>query len=304
MERPSEQAFYDGLMEPRAAKPAPPAPVSSQPKLLTSKSLFSHPDAHPLILDLSLIKHLGMDWFGWLPETLFAEIERELKTSIAEVNKLKILAAQTLHMTDAYWDQWEIFEKTIQALNGIPPRLDVMQPPDLPFLYAGVDIANLIRSETYAEEVGRYCAAIFLYENVHYAPDPLDFCQVYITQPTYCCLDCDKCGPAMPPFDGLCTSCAGHFDDDKPLNFKADPAKLERGFGRNITRGVTFDPEPTRKRFEELDKMPPGDVQGAIRETVEDIQAAKLIHAIDFKNYRTQQLRDQRAALRGWLETE
>ena len=198
----------------------------------------------------------------------------------------------------------EIFEKTIQALNGVPPRLDVMQPPDLPFLYAGVDIANLIRREEYGEEVGRYCAAVFLHENVHYAPEPLEFCQVYITQPTYCCKDCDKCGSAMPPWDGLCTSCAGHFDDDKPLNFKPDPEKIDKGYGRNVTTGVTFDPEPTKKRFLELDAMPHDKVQGAIHEVAEDIQAAKLITAIDFRNYRTQQLRDQRTSLRGWLENE
>ncbi len=301
----SADSFFENLVSTKEAEvtATPPQPATP-PKQPSSKSLFSHPDAHPLILDLSLIKQLGMEWFAWLPETLFAEIERVLKTSIAEVNKLKILAVQTLHVTTAYWDQWEIFEKTIQALNGVPPQLEVMQPPSLEFLYAGVDMANLIRREEFDEEVGRYCAAVFLHENVHYAPEPLEFCQVYITQPIYTCLDCDKVGSAMPPFDGLCTSCAGHFDDQKPLNFKPDPEKIEKGHGSNIVMGKTFDPEPTKKRFEELDKMPPAQLQGAIREVPEDIQAARLISAIDFRNYRTQQLKNQRASLRGWLETE
>ena len=106
----------------------------------------------------------------------------------------------------------------------------------------------------------------------------------------------------MPPFDGLCTSCAGHFSDTKPLNFKPDPEAMRKGLGRNITTGVTYDPEPTKARFEELNKLQASALSSALRETPEDLQAAKLITAVDFKNYRAQQLKEQLESLRGWLE--
>jgi len=306
MTKRPDEIFFENLIgtkesQEKMAEVPPPAPTPS-PRPLSSKSIFSHPDAHPVVLDLALLKHFQLEWFTWLPETLFSEIEKTFKTSIADVNRLKIMAAKTLHVVDAFWDHWEIFEKAIQALNGMPPQLDVMQPPDLPFLLAGVDIADSIRKEDFHEQVARYCAAIFLYENVHYAPEPLEFCQPFISQPTYHCKDCDKVGSALPPFDGLCSSCAGHFNKPLTVDFKPDKEKLDKGFGRNITLGVTYDPAPVKARFEVLDKMDPQKVAGAIRETPEDIQAAKLITAVDFKNFRAQQLKEQLGSLRGWLE--
>ena len=305
MKRPDE-IFFEGLVGTKEAQQKLGMPMSDTPapapRSLTSKSLFSHPDAHPVALDVALLKNFQLDWFTWLPETLFSEIEQTFKTSIAEVNRLKIMATKTLHVVDSFWDHWEIFEKTIQALNGVPPRLDVMQPPDLPFLFAGIDMVNQIRKETFNEEVGRYCAALFLHENVHYAPEPLSFCQPYITQPIYHCKDCDKTASALPPFDGLCTSCAGHFDKPKTLDFKPDQELLDKGFGRNITLGVTIDPRPVQRRFETLDAAPPDKLLSMIGETSEDIQAAKLITAVDFKNFRSRQLKEQLESLRSWLE--
>lgn len=301
-----EDLFFDGLQvmvkEAEQRPPQAQEEPAAAPKLPTSRSLFSHPDAHPVVLDFALLKTFQFDWFSWLPDTLFSEIESSFGGSIAEVNRMKILAVQTLHTTDLFWEHWEVFEKTVSALNGIVPRADVLHPPDLPLLYAGVDMANEIRKEEYGEEVARYVAAVFLYENVHYAPDPCEFAQPYITQATYCCKDCDKCGSAIPPFDGLCTSCAGHYTDEKPLNFKPDPEALKKGLGRNLTFGVTYDLKPTKEKFESLNSMS-GDLLSHISmDKAEDIQAAKLITAIDLKNHRAQQLKEQLDSLKGWME--
>ncbi len=297
-----EDAFVEALME-KKAEPVPTAPPeSSAPKSLTSRSVFSHPEAHPVALDLVLLKNFELEWLQWMPDTLFSEIEKTFTTSIAEVNRLKILAAQTLHVTDAYWENWEIFEKVLWALNGQVPRAGVIQPPDLPILMSGVDIADGIRNETYGEEVARYCAAVFLHENVFYAPEPLDFCQKYITQQTYKCQDCNQTGSALPPFDGMCWSCGEHFDSEHPFKFQPDPDAVKRGVGRKIVLRDTFDPGPTKARFEELNALPADKLKASIRETVEDIQAAKLIIAIDYIKHRSQQLAEQMTSLRGWLE--
>ncbi len=299
-----EETFAEELMGHKDVPSLPP-PINVNPiaqKSLTSRSVFSHPEAHPVALDLILLKNFELEWLRWLPDTLFSEIEKTFETSIAEVNRLKILASQTLHVIDAYWEEWEIFEKVLWSLNGQIPRVDVIQPPDLSILMSGVDMANRIRQETYGEEVARYCAAVFLHENVFYAPEPLSFCQKYITQPTYKCEDCGQTGSALPPFDGVCWSCGGHFDSEHPFKFEPDSEAMRRGLGRHITIGKTYDPDPTQRRFQELNALPPNKLQTAIKENVEDIQAAKLIIAIDFTKHRSQQLADQLTSLRSWLE--
>jgi len=302
-----DEIFYEGLMgktaegaPPLPAEETAPAPAPEAGRKLSPRTVFSYFDTHPYVLDLVLLKHFHLEWLSWLPDTLFREIEQTFQTSVAEVNRIKIVATQTLHVTDVYWDQWEVFEKTLWALNGQVPKVDLIQPPDLPILYAGVDMANAIREETFGEEVARYCAAVFLHENVFYAPDPLGFCQKYITQPFYTCLDCDKKGSALPPFDGMCSSCGGHFTSENPFSFKPDPDAVKRGVGRNLTHGKTYDPEPTKKRFGELNAM--SNPSSAIKETVEDIQAAKLITAVDYMDHKSKQLSDQLGALRDWLE--
>lgn len=299
VQKTAEENFFEALVG-KPEETSVPQVEEATAKKISPRSVFSHPDTHPYVLDLAMIKHFQLEWLSWLPETLFKEIESTFQTSIAEVNKLKLLAVQTLHVTDMYWSNWELFEKIIWALNGHVPRLDSLQPPDLSILYSGVDIAHSVREETYSEEVSRYCAAVFLHENVFYAASPLGFCQEYITQPSYLCKDCEKNGSALPPFDGLCSSCGGHFSDANPLNFKPDPEAVRRKAGQNLTFSNTYDPEPTKKRFEELNAMT--NPASSIKETVEDIQAAKLIVAVDYMAYKAKQLSEQLTALRGWLE--
>lgn len=283
---------------------APPVEEKKGPiKAPTSRSIFSHPEAHPLTLSMILLKNFELDWLTWLPETLFKEIEETFKTSIADVNRVKILATQTLHVTDAFWTSWEVFEKTLWALNGTPPLTDVMQPPDLSILMSGVNIADSIRKEPYSEEVAKYCAAVFQNEHVHYAPEPLDFCQLFLSEPYYTCKDCGKKGSALDTFDGLCSSCAGHYDSEHPFAFEPDQEAVKKGFGKNIEISITFDPGPVKERFEELDKIDPAKLPGLIKETPEDIQAAKLIIAKDYMKFKDKQLSEQLTSMRSWLET-
>ncbi len=305
-----EDDFYEGLLggqptvatnpsEP-AARPLDPEPPT-QPKAVTSKNLFSHPDAHPVVLDMALLRFFGLDWFSWLSETLFSEIERVFKTSIAEVNRSKILAVQNLHVIDAFWDHWEIFEKGLTALNGGVPQLKVIQPPDLSSLLAGVDIANSIRKEEFSDEVSRYVAAAVLNEHVTYAPPPIDFAQPYITQPFYRCLDCGKIGSALPPFDGYCDSCTNRFDQQHSFSLRPDQERLEKGYGKNITLGKTYEFEQVKARFEELDNLPPESLLQHIKEVPNDIEAAKLIVATDYQRLKMKQLQDQISSLGSWL---
>jgi hypothetical protein len=302
-----EDQFLKGLMSGQLLPQVPSQPVEKvaeepQARSVTQKNLFSNPDTSPVVLDFALLKQFKVEWIGWLPDTLFSEIEREFKTSIADVNRIKIQATQTLHAVDTFWEEWEIFEKTIHALNGQIPLVEHIQPLELPQLYVGVDIANNVRKETFNEEVSRYCAATFLYEHVHYALDPLEFCQQYVTQPVYVCADCDKTASALPPWDGVCESCGGHYRTETPFAFKADPELVKQGLGKNVKVRPTYDPEPVKRRYEELSKLQQPKLSQTIREVSEDIQAAKLIIAHDHMSHHRQQMADQLKALRYWLE--
>ena len=262
---------------------------------ITKANLFSHSEAHPYVLDMALIKAFHLEWFEWDSDTLFTEIEKTFRTSIAEVNRLKVLVASTLHTSDIFWDHWEVFEKAVLALNGMIPTVGYIQPPDVPMLMAAVDIANSIRKEEFSEEVGRYVAACFLNDHISYAPKPLDFCADYLCDKRYRCRECGKEGSAMPPFDGHCDSCSRKFEDEHPLNFKPhpeakdDPSKVEVF--------CVLDPGPTRKRFEV--NLPADQVQ--IDETADDVEAAKLIAATDYMNFRRSQLDTQLSQIKEWM---
>jgi hypothetical protein len=311
--RPEEE-FEDSLLNADAkerwlnGEPLPGEPLKKEAqeiplppsKPVTVKNLFANPESHPVAVDFALLKAFKMEWLAWLPDTLFSEIESTFRTSVAEVNKTKVMAAQTLHVVDAFWTQYEVFEKTVAALNGTVPRLSVMQPPDLPHLLAAVDMVGYIRKEPFNEEVSRYVAGCFLRENVHYAPSPCDFAQIYISQPKYRCKDCSKVGPAMPPFDGLCDSCVERFQHEHPFSFAPDPEKLALGRGRNVERFMTYDFEAVKKRFEELVRLPPEQVD--ITETDVDLQAYRLLYATDYQKMKHRQLVDQLTSLRSWLE--
>lgn len=304
MSKRLEEEFYRGLVG--EEKTAAPAPVQAQepepqPAKITSKNLFSHPETHPVVLDLALLRFFHLEWFSWLPETLFHEIEQTFKTSIAEVNRLKILAAQVLHVSDAFWEQWEVFEKLLHSVNGVIPIIGSLQPPDLSHLLAGVDTVNLIRKEEFGEEVARYVAACCLNEHVSWAPSPIEFAQPYLSEPYYICNDCGKKGSALPPFDGFCDSCSHKFDQEHPFSLKPDPEIAQKGGARNLRLGMEISPDETKKRFIELDKMPPDKVASAIREVPEDIEAARIIVAVDFQKFRTKQLQEQLSSLGTWL---
>ena len=271
-------------------------------KEITAKNLFSHPETHPVILDLVLLKNFELEWFEWLPDTLLQEIELTFKTSIAEVNRNKILAVKTLHVTDAFWNQWEIYEKTIHALNGVSSRVDVIQPVDVPALLVGVDIANSIRKEEFNEEVARYSAACFLNDGIVYAPEPLAFCQQYVSQPTFKCNHCRLTGSILAPFSGYCPACTQEFEGEHPFSFKPNKEAVARNAGQDLTFSMENDPNPIKARFEELDKMNTEQLAQNIKEVSEDVQAAKLIAAVDYQKYRLKQLAEQLTALHGWLE--
>lgn len=302
MKSSPEDIFYEKLAV--VAEDVPETSTELPPDLeeasgVTKRNLFTNPDTHPVVLDLAMIKTFNLDWLGWLTDTLMSEISRVFNTTISDVNRNKILAVKALHVTDVFWNEWEVFDKILMSLNGLPPRWDVIDIVETPQLMAGVGMANKIRKEHFSDEVARFAAACLLHDDVHYAPPPLEFCQIFVAQPKYKCLDCKNEGTMGSYFDGLCDDCVRRFDHDKPFSFKPDPDAVKEGRGSNLEYFFVNDPDPVKARLEELRRIPHDQLD--IKETSEDIQAAKLLIAEDFTKIKNEQLATQLDALNSWL---
>lgn len=333
MDKTAEELFYEALLAPRFHKEAmvqepsipvvydnedeleklgkdeqEPAPTEAEQSVdktsqlvfrtVTKSNLFSHPEAHPYVLDLALIRTFGTEWFQWEQETIFEEIKKTFNTSIADINRVKILATMTLHVTDVAWEHWEIFEKTIHALNGSIGHPDFMQPCDVPYLMAGVDIINDIRKETFSDEVGRYVAACFMSDEIGAAPPPLDFAQPFLSEPRYHCRHCGKRGSALPPFDGRCDSCSGKFQDDHPFNFKGDEDAKDNPDELSYSLVIEF--KDTLHQYEEWKHDPASSIK-IDEDRPETVEAAKLINAYDYLKLRQKQKNQQLTDLKDWL---
>lgn len=246
--------------------------------------VFEDPYAHPLILYLLCMKKLDSSWTTWISDTILMEIERVFNTKCSLENFNKLQAAKTLYSSDTFWEEWEVFKNIVLALDGKALGTKTMVAPDTATLMNSIEIANLIRKQSFNEEISRFTATCLLYDDVHYAPAPLDFCQVYITQPMYKCKDCGKNASALPPFKGQCESCSKTYEGPKALNFKP---KNDEGW--NVDYYLTYDSEPIKKRLEELSK----EATPTINETPEDIQCAKLLIARDYSLLKLKEFNNQ-----------
>jgi len=273
-----------------------PAPV--QASLEPIIRFFSYHDAHPIALMFVLMEKFGIEWLEWEADTLKTEILRTFKaTSVSEHNWQKIQAIRSLTTTVGFWTEWPIFEKIVQALNNNVPRFDITQRCTMAQLMAGVDIANTVRREEFGDEIQRYIAACSLDEGVTYLPPPLDFAQRVLSQPMYRCNICGNID--TDDLDGRCDFCTARYLDEHPLNQK--PSKhVPKDAGRNVDKFLRFDPEPVKKKFQEL-KVKDQNEMDLDEDRTEDVQASKLMVAYEYMLLRNQQLADQLEELKSWV---
>jgi hypothetical protein len=195
------------------------------------------------------------------------------------------------------WAEWNIFEKIIQALNNNVPRFDISQRCTLAQLMAGVDIVDTIRKEKYGEEIQKYIAACSIDQGVVYLPSPLDFAQETLAQPMYRCRVCGRID--TDDLDGRCDFCTGRFLDDHPLNFK--PAEgVPKDAGTHVDKFLKRDYHSTEERFNEL-KLKDRDELDVDDDTPEDVQAVKLLVALDYMKKRQRELIEQLEELKSWV---
>jgi len=151
----------------------PPLPTN-----ITRKTFFSHPDSHPIALDIALIVKHGVEWLGWEPEVLHRQIEADFGP-LSDLNMSKIQACKTLHLGEPYWNEWHVFGWCTMAFNGIFPDFDTMQVPNVSQVAISVDIANRLRDDVkWSDEVRLYIRTVFEHESIVVPTPPLDFVDI------------------------------------------------------------------------------------------------------------------------------
>lgn len=303
----AESTFFEKL---RDAAPTAPSegshveqemiradPDASTP--VSVRNLFTHQDAHPVALQLSLLRAFGQEWVDWEPETLWAEIQRVFKSQISELARNKVQAIKTVLVSSGPWEDWQVFEKVMQALNGVIPKWEFMQAPNIEQLYAGIDILSALRKGEFSDEVKLYMAAAVLNDDVIFVPPPLDFLQVEVSHPHYHCNDCGNEDSALF-HDGICDTCTRKWTDGS-LSGRPDPELLAAGRGRNTKVVLRYNPDSVQKLWDEVKGKPTVEVADSLEETAEGTQVAKLLIARDYMNVRRRQLVAQLTALKTWL---
>jgi len=130
-----ESAFLDALESIGAERQPPPAGekevvAEAPPAAVTAKNIWHHPDAHPIALDMFMLRQYGPEWLRWEPETLQHVVPEDFKTSaLSDMNLAKLQACKTLYLVDSFWERWEVFVVCLMPFNGVFPDFQVMQVP-------------------------------------------------------------------------------------------------------------------------------------------------------------------------------
>lgn len=178
-----ERAFLDALQSIGMSQP-PPAHegekevvAEAPPAAVTAKNIWHHPDAHPIALDLQMLRRYGPEWLSWEPETIQHVIPDDFKTSaISDLNLAKLQACKVLHLVDSFWQRWEVFVICAMSFNGVFPDFQVMQVPSAAQCLVACDIAKRIRDDVeWSDELKSYVGAVYQHDGVFYALPPADF---------------------------------------------------------------------------------------------------------------------------------
>jgi hypothetical protein len=190
----AESAFREALEKLGIAQPPDPTVVDEtlakdreggtthvpDPGGVTVSNIWRHPDAHPIVLDLLLIRKYGPEWLMFEPETLQSAVPQDFGTqTLSDLNLSKLMACRALHAVETFWRQWEIFTWCSMPLNGEFPDFEVMQVPTVAQAMVAVDCANRIRTDVgWSDEMKTYLSILCQHEGLLVPIEPLDFVKV------------------------------------------------------------------------------------------------------------------------------
>ena len=150
-------------------------PPLDPPKTLAE--LVAHPEAHPLILNVLMLKEYGQDYLAWA----MPAVERGLeKFGVpCDLSVAKVMAAQLCHTTEGPWTLWEQFVPVVSAFTDVLPDFDTLQAVDPIQITVAVGIMNTLDSrDIWSDEVKRFISASYHYYDVMLPIPPVQFVTV------------------------------------------------------------------------------------------------------------------------------
>ena len=125
-----------------------------------------------------LVEKYDRQWFEWEPETLWATIEKDFRTKPSELVRNKINAAKLIYLTDAFWKDWNVFEKVVQAFSDHVPDFFTIEPPSPGEMAWAVAEARYMRPNIPFEgEVAAYALGACKEAGLVLFPEELEFAQ-------------------------------------------------------------------------------------------------------------------------------
>ena len=151
-------------------------PHMGAPKTLAE--LVASPEAHPLVLNVLMLRKFGPEYLGWI----LPAVERGLEEAFGPPHKLtvaKVMAAQLCHTSEGPWTRWECFVPVVSAFTDVIPDFGSMQPVDPVQITVAVQMMNTLEERNiWSDEVKRYMSASYYYYQVMLPIPPVTFLSV------------------------------------------------------------------------------------------------------------------------------
>ena len=133
------------------------------------------PEAHPIGLHALVLRLFGIASLNWEPETIWEELEYLYGTQPSSLNKSKIQACRTVHITDSVFDDWKIFSNIATVMNFSIPQFSIVERVKPSALAHASWAIQTLRSGLYGSDVLAYIVASLLDSGFVCAPKELDF---------------------------------------------------------------------------------------------------------------------------------
>lgn len=141
------------------------------------KEVFRREGVPPKAYQQLLNSTFSTEWYQWLPETLFSEIEREFDVEVSEIVRDKILAIQTFVNTDVFYHDAAAFEHIVMAVNDadvVPDEISLASPEEI--VYA-ITTLGPVDDKQFEREVTRYIQICFENAGLLVYPSNVRFAQ-------------------------------------------------------------------------------------------------------------------------------
>lgn len=123
------------------------------------------------------------EWLAWEPYTIYEMLERDFNIISSESLQAKILAVQTVRITDTWTNDYEVFFNFCLSEDGLPAASDAFPYPTPEQLCWGVKELEKIFNKKITDDEGfdpdtvdPAVASLLINEGFVYTPDPLHFC--------------------------------------------------------------------------------------------------------------------------------